>query len=299
MKIKFKNLGPLRQAEFELGDFTIICGCNNTGKTYATYALFGFLDFWHNSSFGILDIHTSNIDRLIENASIQIDLDDYVKKASNILKDASKLFSKRLPEFFASNEKHFLETEFSINIDSSNIKIQTDKYERTLGSPKEKILQIIKNEDENILNVSLLGGKNQVRFHPEFLQRIIGDSIKDVVFGSHLPRPFIASAERTGAAIFRKELDFTRNRLIEQMGLSKGKLKQAKLLELIFDEGISGYALPVRRNVDFMGDIEALSKKDSFIVKNHKDILSDFSDIIDGEYRVVRTRRPVAGIFVL
>jgi predicted ATPase len=42
MKIKIKNLGVLKQAEFTLGDLTIICGGNNTGKTYASYALFGF-----------------------------------------------------------------------------------------------------------------------------------------------------------------------------------------------------------------------------------------------------------------
>jgi predicted ATPase len=46
MKVKIKNLGILKQAEFSLGDLTIICGGNNTGKTYATYALFGFLDTW-------------------------------------------------------------------------------------------------------------------------------------------------------------------------------------------------------------------------------------------------------------
>ncbi|MFQ3680410.1 MAG: AAA family ATPase [Pseudanabaenaceae cyanobacterium] len=46
MKIFLKNLGPLKQAEFTLGDLTIICGKNNTGKTYATYALFGFLHAW-------------------------------------------------------------------------------------------------------------------------------------------------------------------------------------------------------------------------------------------------------------
>ena len=43
MKISLENLGVLKQAEFELGDLTIVCGNNNTGKTYATYALFGFL----------------------------------------------------------------------------------------------------------------------------------------------------------------------------------------------------------------------------------------------------------------
>jgi predicted ATPase len=37
MKIKLKNLGAIKQAEFEIGDLTIICGKNNTGKTYTTY----------------------------------------------------------------------------------------------------------------------------------------------------------------------------------------------------------------------------------------------------------------------
>ena len=42
MKINLKNLGLLDEANFEIGDFTIICGENNTGKTYATYAFYGF-----------------------------------------------------------------------------------------------------------------------------------------------------------------------------------------------------------------------------------------------------------------
>ena len=42
MRIRLKNLGILKHAEFSLGDLTIICGENNTGKTYATYALYGF-----------------------------------------------------------------------------------------------------------------------------------------------------------------------------------------------------------------------------------------------------------------
>jgi predicted ATPase len=46
MKVKVRNLGVLKQAEFTLGELTIICGGNNTGKTYATYALFGFLFTW-------------------------------------------------------------------------------------------------------------------------------------------------------------------------------------------------------------------------------------------------------------
>ena len=43
MKFRFKNIGPIKEAELELGDLTIIAGRNNTGKTYMVYTLYGFL----------------------------------------------------------------------------------------------------------------------------------------------------------------------------------------------------------------------------------------------------------------
>ena len=43
---RFQNLGPIKEAELELGDLTIIAGRNNTGKTYIAYALYGFLKRW-------------------------------------------------------------------------------------------------------------------------------------------------------------------------------------------------------------------------------------------------------------
>ena len=40
---RFRKIGPVKDAALELGDLTIIAGRNNTGKTYLTYALYGFL----------------------------------------------------------------------------------------------------------------------------------------------------------------------------------------------------------------------------------------------------------------
>ena len=47
---RFKNVGPVKDAEVELGDLTIIAGRNNTGKTYIVYTLYGFLKTWKNWS---------------------------------------------------------------------------------------------------------------------------------------------------------------------------------------------------------------------------------------------------------
>ena len=43
MKYFIENMGPVRYAEYSLDSFNIVCGLNNTGKTYVTYSLFGFL----------------------------------------------------------------------------------------------------------------------------------------------------------------------------------------------------------------------------------------------------------------
>ena len=37
MKAIIENIGVFKYAEYDLADLTIICGKNNTGKTYATY----------------------------------------------------------------------------------------------------------------------------------------------------------------------------------------------------------------------------------------------------------------------
>jgi hypothetical protein len=43
--------------------------------------------------------------------------------------------------------------------------------------------------------------------------------IIEILFDNLLPNVFIASAERTGAAIFKDELDFARTRLLKEMRL--------------------------------------------------------------------------------
>ena len=61
MHFHFEKLGLLDQIDLELADLTLICGENNTGKTYATYAVYGFLRNWRGqverrSAAGDLDL---------------------------------------------------------------------------------------------------------------------------------------------------------------------------------------------------------------------------------------------------
>ena len=46
MRFRFRNLGPIRDGELELGRLTILVGRNNTGKTWVLNALCGFFHPW-------------------------------------------------------------------------------------------------------------------------------------------------------------------------------------------------------------------------------------------------------------
>jgi ABC-type branched-subunit amino acid transport system ATPase component len=281
MRIKVKNLGALKQAEFALGDLTIICGGNNTGKTYATYALFGFLHTWRQV-FSIA-ISPSKIRKLIAEGVVHLDIQEYIENIEDIIDKGNQAYTKQLSKIFAAPLERFKETEFQAIPNIQNIKL-SDKFERRMRATNTEVFSITKSEESTILIVTLLADKENNKIPPNILEDIIEDAVKDIIFAQIFPRPFIASTERTGAAIFRKELNFARNRLLEELGQVD---KNVDHMELLFKD-YEDYALPIKANVDFIRQLETIVKKRSFIAEKHPNILEDFAGIIGGSYSVTR-----------
>lgn len=281
MKVKVKNLGVLKQAEFTLGDLTIICGGNNTGKTYATNALFGFLFTWRQIFF--IEIKDDKIEQLLNDGVIRLDLQEYIKQVKQIVAKGCHDYTKRLPRIFAAPAELFKDTEFQVSIDIKNISF-ADRFERTIGSANDEIFSMLKIEESTELVIALIVEKDKVKIPKQIIKRIITDALKDIIFAGIIPRPFIASAERTGTAIFRKELNFARNRLLDEMGQANNNINPMELFLKVHQN----YALPIETNVDFTRQLETIVKKTSFIAENHPDVLTDFADILGGEYTVNR-----------
>lgn len=282
MRVQIKNLGPLKQAEFSPGDLTIICGDNNTGKTYATYALFGFLSFWHEV-FSIDDIDETIITRLLSEGAVGIDINQYSLNVEKILDDGCRAYTIQLPTFFAAPAERFKETEFQIILEPGEIR-PAGRIKRFIGSANAELFSITKSEESSELIVTLLVEKDKIRIPKDIIRQFIGNALKDAIFDHIFPAPFIASAERTGAAIFRKELNFARNRLLEELSQADKNVNPFDLLMKAYKD----YALPVKKNVDFTRELETISRGKSFIAEKHPDVLTAFADIIGGEYTVKR-----------
>ena len=304
MKIEVSNLGALKWAEFTLGDLTIICGGNNTGKTYATYALYGFLDSWRKN----IPIHISDdkINQLSSDGFTRIDLSEYLSNIDNMLKVGCDNYSKELASVFASTEEKFKSSKFQVFGDLSELLIQeqyANFHEQHLSSSENsRFLSVSKAEENLIFVVSLLiseeqrknisnltGEKDSSKFIGDVARNFIEGLLLDFLFGKYFPQPFIASAERTGAAIFRKELDFARNRLLEEM--SKKRKDFENVAELFFTTAIDlytkdYYALPIKKNIDFFRKLEVIAKQDGHLKKHSPEILEFFNEIIGGAYSV-------------
>lgn len=281
MKITLKNLGVLKHAEFSLGDLTIICGENNTGKTYATYALYGFLNSWR----GIVDfkVSDSQIQRLLTDGGLKIGLAQYVEKVNSTLSKACREYTKQLYSVFAAPSDRFSDSEFRIQTERPRI---LDKvFNSQMGLPQEGYFSYSKEKGSDELTVSLpVKTEQESEISPGYAQLVLSFILKDVVLSSKFPSPFISSAERTGVAIFRKELNFARNRLLDEMVRMDQKINPQELLSKTYQS----YPRPIEENVDFMRQLEDITKRKSFITAASSEVLEDFADIIGGEYEITQ-----------
>lgn len=281
MIINLKNIGVFKQTKYATGDLTVICGENNTGKTYATYSLYGFFDFWNKAYF--LPIEDTILTDLLKNGVIEFKLKSNLDNLNRILNDACKDYSKMLSRILAAQEKYFSDSFFHIELENKDLKI-LKSYQRTWRSGKSDFIQISKSENSDILSVSLLIPSEDINNQSLIIniRNAISTALKEIQFSNIITNIFISSAERTGAVIFKNELNFEKNILINEATNSE----EIDLFDIFSKIYKSNYALPVRQNIAYIRKLDEVINNNSFIAKYHPEIISTFEDIVGGSFKV-------------
>ncbi|MGU9951845.1 MAG: hypothetical protein ACNYPH_06020 [Gammaproteobacteria bacterium WSBS_2016_MAG_OTU1] len=220
---RFKNIGPIGEAELELGDLTVIAGANNSGKTYLTYTLYGFLKYVN----GLVDIDKMDVVKIIslgmalfKSDEPKFDIERYSEE-KGILKASMKIDDVKQ---YINNKIEYICKDFSSVIGNVFASSQETFKEAMLQYEREKIYSL---KDEMVsLEVNHSTGKIEItigkgfdssfvniddRYSEEFVKGII----LGIVIGQQLPSPFILSTERPSISLFYKELDFAKSKIIE------------------------------------------------------------------------------------
>ena len=295
MKFIFKNLGPINEAELELGDLTIIAGRNNTGKTYVAYTLYGFLRRWVKSPQfpEFLDElkqslspvpRPSNMGRLAQivrdegQVKWSVDRETLKKEQQELIQEMARDFSKEaLAGVFSSSAKDFEGASIEMVIENEFPEYMPSKTVRF--SPGNE-LTITYSDGEMCLSRSKVGR--------QFLSAIdLLSPLSDLYLSFLFPKfsePFILSSERFSISLFYKELDFTKNRLVEALQeIGKDRERDSFLPFMVIDKLASRYAMPIRDNIDYTRNIPELRKQRSELYD--AELFKDIRDVIGGYYK--------------
>ncbi len=281
MKFNIEQLGGIDKGMVELGDLTVICGPNNMGKTYISYAIYGLLR--HFKRWIDLSVSQECLIKLRNDGTLLIELTDYQTKLVDYLKSASSQFSESLPSYFNVSEEYFngAKAEFSHN---QLVFDFTNEFKQSVSFGKSAQLSFYKAINETVLSITFQT-KNSDRIPNAILDDIISDNIADCLFADLLPQPFVVTSERTGIALFYKELDISKNAIIEHI-TSGDKVNPIELLNSMR----SRYAQPIQDNINVVREYENLCKRKSFIREDSeqcKPIRDALQDLMGGSYKAV------------
>ena len=268
MKFRFKNLGPIKEANLELGDLTIIAGRNNTGKTYLAYALYGFLKRWQWSSATVLDVlREGGIEKDISSSAFaavdkgcttsSVGRGELEKRRSVVARAMSRTLSRsELSQVFSSHRGRF---------EGASVEFSPDLPEEIppaeLHDPYGASYRVHWEDDQLTMSVNVPDGQ-QVKRGPSIfvLQRLY----YRFLFPELDIEPFVLSSERFGISLFYRELDFTKNNLVDLLQKMRDQNNgDPSDPYLLIDRTTSRYALPVKDNIDYTRSIPDLQGQQS------------------------------------
>ncbi len=259
----------------------MICGPNNVGKTYISYGIYGFIKRF--KTLVDISLKAEQIEVLKNEGSLSIDLEQYKESLADYIQSASTQYSKTLTDYFNAPGDFFAEAKINFSYDDFLINLSRE-FKQTTKFGQSETLLFDKAPNETILSIALqVTGKSKLP--SRILDDVVGRAIAECLFAGTLPRPFVVTSERTGIALFYKELDISKNAILTHLSESD-KPDPIALLNSMR----SRYAHPIQDNIDVVRDYESLSKRKSFIRENKKEfkpVLDALCDLLGGSFKSV------------
>lgn len=289
---RFRNIGPVKAADLELGNLTIIAGRNNTGKTYLVYTLYGFLKMWKswpsiepflfNRATPSFDLR--QISQQLRNdgqARFTFSKIEIEQQRAAVLQALARGFSKKaISQVFTSRHDKFGEASIEV-VPVSNGTSRDSPTDVRCELPEGGSFSI-KHDGQQI---TMATDKSRMKALARDMDFYVASGFMKFLLQGMFPEPFILSAERFGISLFYRELDFTKNQLVNVLQrIANNKPSEQLSPFLIIDRATSRYAMPIKDNIDYTRSIPDLRKTKGELQENK--LFDDIKDMMEGYYGV-------------
>lgn len=300
MIFRFRNIGPIRSADLELGPLTVIVGRNNTGKTYLAYTLYGLLDQWRGWPEG----RYPPVRRRAGNRARRGDADtlDVAQVAASLSRDGEvvRKVDRETLERERAALARALGTDFSRFLVRRVLSASAGEFENvdlriewTDAFPEAVPQVTVRATGEGTVSAAFEKGEmlfratNGERSHPlraRALERAVGLAYTHLLL-SDLPNPFVLTAERFGISLFHRELDFTKNQLVQILQqIDRRDRRNNDTPFWVIDRATSRYAKPIQDNIDYTRSLPDI-RKDASDIRERR-LERSIKEMMDGEYRI-------------
>lgn len=273
-----KNLGNLEEGKIEVKPLTLLCGPNNTGKTWVMYTLYGFLN---NGDINNLTGIDQIVINLQENGLCEFNLEEWFNENfESTLKSIEKTLKGKLPSIFSSENSLFEASVFKWEVSLQDViernKAEYFEFEFSLGSKQIPVFKAIKEKDSQIISMTLM---------KDLRKELLNDVISSLIYGylrgknAQDQTAFLIPAERNGLHLFYRELSSRRTALLHHA--SRDELDLHLLLKDVLG---SKYAKPIADYIDWLNDLTNI-KKGAEKTKYH-DLAEEVKKLIGGKYNI-------------
>lgn len=273
MNFNFENLGPIKSGSINIKDLTIICGENNTGKTYISYALYGFYKLF--DKYFKDNINPDEYIREVPNTkNFEIDLNKLYQDIDNIRTKALNQYKLEIyrvfncPKELFNNLKLGVEFENKYKNKEKFFEAYEEGFKEFASLLYEKVIVSRENEILRITDLEINIDSENLKFNEMIgllLKLGFPNKVKDDVF--------MLPAERSGINIFFKELNVNRNNEIYGLN-ARVKMKS-------FIRNISKYSLPISDYINFLNEMKESENQEA----EFKMLTNELEDnVIGGKY---------------
>ncbi len=282
LKIKFKNLGPLKSGEIIIKDMTVFCGKNNTGKTYVNYLIYSVLEALKNykAEFNL------DITQLLREGIQEIDIVSlFENNFDRVAKEIANEVRENLYKIFSSKKEFFKDLELEIELDKEQKreKLISSKFESnmTVGEEKSEIINYKKIENSNQIAFIYFKDKISENINKEVLEEYSKRYIEALLTFCLIQegkQKYMLPTERNGLNIFYNELLRKRANIVENIDFNIENL-----------ENISNYPKPVKDYLNILTKLDTYDKIDGN--RPLIDIAEEMEkEIIKGRYKINNNR---------
>jgi len=249
MKLQLKNLGAIQNVALKPKPLTIICGKNNTGKTYAMYSLWSLVELSFNVDFPQVKELSNTLNNEGE-VSFNI-FDFFEKNIIDMVDRINLILIKTLPKTFNTDVDFFNGAEMFLDVNKIEFldRLSDNINSDTLFDTLRGILDVTFLPDHGLLKISHSSGN---LYPPFIISDMMNSFFSRVIISEFGVSAFLMPTERAGLNLFFNELKTQKKNIdeyIQSRSENKDGIEKYDISEIM---GRRYYSLPIEEYIDYM-----------------------------------------------